>query len=65
MKDLVFWGWMVGLGLVMVGLLTHLVLDVRTDGTGKSPAPAGWIMAVVGAGILLVMLFLPASYEPL
>lgn len=65
MKDLVFWGWLAGLGLIEVGLVTHIVLDVRTDGTGKDPAPAGCFIAIVGALVLIVMLCLPASYEPL
>jgi hypothetical protein len=64
-KTVVDWGWPIGLGLILSGLLTHLVLDIRSDGTGKSPAPAGCFIAVVGALILFVMLCLPASYEPL
>ena len=65
MKDLVWWGWMAGLALVIVGLITHLVLDIRKDGTGERPAPTGLWIAFVGAVILVVMLCLPASYEPL
>lgn len=65
MKDLVFWGWLTGLDLVIAGVITHLVLDIRSDGTDKGPAPAGCFIMVAGALVLLVMLCLPASYESL
>lgn len=65
MSNVVDWGWPIGLGLLFIGLLTHLVLDIRSDYTCKSPAPTGCFIAVVGAVILIVMLFLPASWEPL
>jgi hypothetical protein len=65
MKDLVFWAWLTGLGLIMAGLITHLVLDARADGTGEKPAPAGCFITIVGVLVVIVMLCVPASYQPL
>lgn len=65
MKEFIFWGWISGLGLIMAGLLTYLVLDIRFDSTGEEPSPAGCFITVAGVVVVIIMLCMPGSYEPL
>jgi hypothetical protein len=64
-KVVVDWGWPIGLLLVIGGLVTHIVLDIRSDGTYEEPAPAGCFITIVGVIVVIVMLCIPASYQPL
>lgn len=65
MKDLVWWAWLVGLGLIIGGLITHIVLDTLADGTGETPRPTGCWITTLGGVLVLLLLFCPASYQPL
>jgi thiol:disulfide interchange protein len=66
-KTVVAVGWPVGLGLIMLGLAWWLVEDIVRERRGEfqNTSPIGPCLAVAGALVLAVMLFIPASYEPI
>lgn len=65
MKTVVEWGWPIGLTLMIAGLVTSLVLDDIYFGRDKPVPPVGGSIAIGGALVLVVMLCIPASYQPL
>lgn len=65
MKVVVEVGWPLGLGLIMFGLIWWLVEDIVREGTGRHTSEVGPVIALLGAGVLVAMLFIPASYQPI
>jgi hypothetical protein len=69
-KTVVEVGWPVGLSLIMLGLIWWLVEDIVRENSARDFGHRGtsaigpWI-ATAGVLLLVVMLFIPASYEPI